>query len=161
MMQIIEDHYKNNFNTLVKRIAFRCGNNYHDAEDVVQEAYLRAIKYKETFDMGLPFKLWFSRILSNSLKDFKREQKAMGTMEEIREEHFEPLEDPSTSDAIRRLLRKEVANLPAANREVVELHLFYGYSNSEIVQVTDMKYKEVDNVIQWFKRSFRERHQEV
>lgn len=158
MLLQLEDHYKKNFTTLVKRIAFRCDNNFYDAEDIVQEAYLRAIKYKEAFTVGLPFDFWFKRILSNSLKDFKRAQKAMGTVEEIEEEHLDPVEDPCLPSEVKRSIQKEIDFLQQPQREVVELHIIYGYGISQVSQITDVKYKDVNNIIQRFKAKMKEKY---
>jgi RNA polymerase sigma-70 factor (ECF subfamily) len=46
-------------------IALRLTGNPADAGDVVQEAFLRAMKYFATYDPTLPFEAWLSQILRN------------------------------------------------------------------------------------------------
>ncbi|MBI4371424.1 MAG: RNA polymerase sigma factor [Elusimicrobia bacterium] len=46
-------------------VALRLTGSPADAGDVVQEAFLRAMKYFATYDPGLPFEAWLSQILRN------------------------------------------------------------------------------------------------
>ena len=46
-------------------MAIRMTGNRDDAEDLTQEAYLRAYRSFERYDRDLPFENWFFRILSN------------------------------------------------------------------------------------------------
>ncbi len=67
------------FETLVARtqrqaynIAYRMTGNRDDAEDLTQEAYLRAYRSFGTYNRQLPFESWFFRILSNLFIDLMR-----------------------------------------------------------------------------------------
>jgi len=46
-------------------VALRITGNPADAGDVVQEAFLRAMKYFENYDPSLPFEGWLNAILRN------------------------------------------------------------------------------------------------
>ena len=50
-------------------MAYRMTGNRDDAEDLTQEAYLRAFRSFEKYDTALPFENWFFRILSNLFVD--------------------------------------------------------------------------------------------
>ena len=71
--------------------------NQQDAEDVVQESFLRAFKQLDKFDERASFGTWLYRIVTNCSLDVVRARKR-------RSEHFAPPED-STEDV--------VADLPA------------------------------------------------
>jgi RNA polymerase sigma-70 factor (ECF subfamily) len=69
-----QDHAE--FEKLVERthrqaynIAFRMTGNRDDAEDLAQEAYLRAYRSFATYNRQMPFESWFFRILSNLFID--------------------------------------------------------------------------------------------
>ena len=47
------------------RLGFRLTNDKQDAEDLVQEAALRAFRFRHTFQRGSSFKAWFYRIVIN------------------------------------------------------------------------------------------------
>ncbi len=53
-------------------IAYRMTGNRDDAEDLTQEAYLRAYRSFATYNRQLPFESWFFRILSNLFIDLMR-----------------------------------------------------------------------------------------
>ena len=66
----------NEFENLVSRtkrqaynMAYRMTGNRDDAEDLTQEAYLRAYRSFDKYDRALPFENWFFRILSNLFVD--------------------------------------------------------------------------------------------
>ena len=46
-------------------IAFRMTGNAADAGDLAQEAFLRAMKYHNSYDQGLPFEGWIYQIIRN------------------------------------------------------------------------------------------------
>src|SRR6185369_9510057 len=50
-------------------MAYRMTGNRDDAEDLTQEAYLRAYRSFDKYDRALPFENWFFRILSNLFVD--------------------------------------------------------------------------------------------
>jgi RNA polymerase sigma-70 factor, ECF subfamily len=53
-------------------MAYRMTGNRDDAEDLTQEAYLRAYRSFATYNRQLPFESWFFRILSNLFIDLMR-----------------------------------------------------------------------------------------
>lgn len=57
-------------------IAFRIINNREDAEEIVQDSFLRAYKSLKKFRFDSKFSTWFYRIVvNNSLSKLKRERK--------------------------------------------------------------------------------------
>ncbi len=156
LAQQVELHYRENFKTLVKRISYR-SKTVWNAEDIVQEAYLRALKYSGSYLEGSTFNNWFSRILSNTLKDFMRAERDYAGMDEVEEED-ELVEDDSLPNNIRLSLRKAIHDLPQDEKEIIELNLVYGYDLRQIVQIVDVKYSRVHQVIQKFKKELKEKY---
>src|ERR1043166_4210938 len=74
------------------RLAFRMTGNESDAEDVVQESFMRAYRQLGKFDERASFGTWLYRIASNCSLDLVRSRKR-------RSEHLAPAEaemdDPS------------------------------------------------------------------
>lgn len=158
LAQQVEEHYRKNFNKLVKRYQFRAGTKWA-AEDIVQEAYLRALKYSNSFKDGLEFDNWFSRILANTLKDYKRAERDYAGLDELDEED-ERVEDESYPDKIKLEIQRSIRELPVEIREVVELNLLYGYDMRQIVQIVNMKYRTIDQILQRFKKDLKEKYQQ-
>src|SRR5271157_5517798 len=57
------------------RLAFRMTGNQHDAEDVVQESFLRAYRQLGKFDERASFGTWLYRIACNCSLDLVRARK--------------------------------------------------------------------------------------
>jgi RNA polymerase sigma-70 factor, ECF subfamily len=53
-------------------LAFRLTGNATEAEDLVQESYLRAFRFFHRYDPSLPFTSWLYRIMSNAHIDSVR-----------------------------------------------------------------------------------------
>lgn len=57
--------------------AYRMTRNVEDAEDLVQEAYLKAYKYYEKFEEGTNFKAWLFKIMKNTfINNYRKRQQA-------------------------------------------------------------------------------------
>lgn len=65
--QLVERHSKPIF-----RVAYRMTGNEHDADDVVQETFLRAYKQLEQFEERANFGTWLHRIAVNCSLDLLR-----------------------------------------------------------------------------------------
>ena len=78
---LVERHSRGLF-----RLAFRMTGNQQDAEDVVQESFLRAYKQLDKFDDRASFGTWLYRIVTNCSLDLVRARKR-------RSEHIAPAED--------------------------------------------------------------------
>ncbi len=108
------------FETLMRRtkrqafnIAYRMTGNRDDAEDLTQEACLRAFRSFSTYNRKLPFEGWFFRILTNLFIDLMRrrpKQKPLSLDQPVGDEDSDDrmvLQIPdSLSDPERNLMDK-------------------------------------------------------
>lgn len=70
--ELITQYYKENFHKWVKRLSRRVPSEM-DAEDVVHEAFTRALTYAHTFDPNISaIDTWFTNILNNTHRRMKR-----------------------------------------------------------------------------------------
>ena len=159
MHTIIAKHFLFNRCTLVKRVKYRTNGNEADAEDVVQEAYCRALKYKDSFEMGMNFGHWFSRIVANAYKDWKREQYNHSLNEEFDENEVEPTEDSSVQDNLINRISQEIELLEdVEHKSILRLHFVYGFKLRELAQISPLKYREIVYIITKFKEQLKVRH---
>src|SRR5579863_856977 len=93
---LVERHSRSLF-----RLAFRMTGNQQDAEDVVQESFLRAYKQLARFDERASFGTWLYRIAANCSLDLVRSRKR-------RSEHLAQ-QEPEGSE-----FDDTVGNLPSA-----------------------------------------------
>ncbi len=111
-----------------------------DAEDVVQEAYLRALRFFDGF-RGADARAWLLAIVRNTSHDWLRKHRVVEASTPFDEDLHTPEEEGATPErallqhADRELLRAALAALPAAWREVIVLRELEGLSYKEIAQV--------------------------
>jgi RNA polymerase sigma-70 factor, ECF subfamily len=115
--------------------------NAQDAEDVVQEAYLRAFEAYESF-RGQSAKAWLLAIVRNTFFSRLRRAAAAGEPAEFDEQlHIpaRPADDPETlalKEADSRLLAAALEELPEEYREAIVLRELEELSYKEIASVT-------------------------
>ena len=114
-----------------------------DAQDVVQDAYLRALKYFDGFrganaSEGRP---WLLAIVRNTAYTWRRRQRPEATTTEFDERlHSESAANAHPENAllgtsVRESLRREIGLLPAELREAIVLRELQGLSYKEIADV--------------------------
>ena len=126
------------------RLTYRMTGNEQDAEDMVQETFLRAYRQIHSYDARAGFGTWLFRIATNCSLDLLRKR---GVRRESQEPAFEDdgpkREVPSTapsperlaiSGQIRRRLRVALAQLSPAERAAFILRHFEGVPIEEISQ---------------------------
>ena len=128
----------------VYNLALRMTGNPEDAEDMAQEAFLKAYSSLDSFRGDSKFSVWLYRIVSNVCLDFLRKQKKRqsfslsmedddgeeGELElpDLRRLPEDELEKKLTRDAVQRGL----AQLPEDARQILLLREIQGLSSEEI-----------------------------
>lgn len=153
------------FGELVRRhmrrafsIAYRILEHREDAEDVVQDAFLRALERLDTLERGRPFRPWFYRIVVNRALNFRRARTIRRTEpipEEARSEAGLPERDAEQAE-LRRRLQAAAAALPERQRLIVQLSDLEGLTSAEIAEILEIS----DGTVRWHlhqaRRSLRE-----
>src|SRR3981189_3517135 len=93
----------------VFRLAFRITGNESDAEDVVQEAFLRAFRSLHLYDSRATFSTWVHRIAANCALDMVRKRNRR--MESV-------VADSGDEDVKREILAQIPARDPGTDRVV-------------------------------------------
>jgi RNA polymerase sigma factor (sigma-70 family) len=116
--------------------------NDQDAQDVVQESFMKAYKAQESF-RGSEARTWMLSIVRNTAIDFRRRYKS-GTEVALEDQGPEPEDDsPDPERALlaqsrRDQVRQAISRLPAEFREVIVLREIEGLSYKEIASVLDI-----------------------
>ena len=161
MYILIEGYYKDNFDHLVKVLGNRAGG-IHNAEDVVQEAFVRALKYNKSFDPNLEqFSAWFNKILNNALRNAKVVERRLGMSVEYTEDMDEVVDLMEWEDDMLKQIKKDMATRPSQVRQVLQLYLFKQYKPREIAQVLDMSNGYIRTIVKEFKRDTRIKYGDV
>jgi RNA polymerase sigma-70 factor (ECF subfamily) len=114
--------------------------NDHDADDVVQEAYLRAFQFFDSFRGG-DGRAWLLRVVRNTCYTWleKNRRREPETFDETRHSAAVAAAGPDApllASEDRELLRQALAELPDEFREVIVLRELEGMSYREIAAVT-------------------------
>ena len=108
-----------------------------EAEDLVQEAYAKALRGFSSFRPGTNFRAWMYRILRNSFLSSRTGLKATVALDENTDESLLPVESTTPesnliAQANREIVQQALADLPVAFREILLL-----------CEVEQMSYQEI------------------
>ena len=107
---------------------------HEDAEDAVQEAFLRAYQALGKFRPEEPFGAWLSRIVANAALDITRRKK-IRKADELSEFMPDRFSDPGESDELRNRLSSALEGLGDRPRAVIVLHDVEGFTHVEIARM--------------------------
>jgi RNA polymerase sigma-70 factor (ECF subfamily) len=123
------------------RVAFSVLRNAADAEDAVQEAFLRVLRHRDGLDEVRDQRVWLIRIVWNIVLDRKRRAKTRPETDDISElARVLPATGLSAEERAGALqhhaqVLAQVDKLPAKEREVLVLSAFEELSSVEIAAV--------------------------
>jgi RNA polymerase sigma-70 factor (ECF subfamily) len=125
------------------RLAWRLTSDEGAAEDIVQEAFIKAWRKIGGFRMESSFKSWLHRITVNTAMDYLRKQsrrKQFETEEPEWEPGLQSAEMPvhDTQIDIRRQTEAAMMDLSEVERSALLLKHFEGHSINEISQILEI-----------------------
>jgi RNA polymerase sigma factor (sigma-70 family) len=105
-----------------------------DAEDVMQESFLKAFNKLKTYRGEVSFGAWLKRIVINKALDFLRLKKEQFSLDEVGEIVEEPDDLPETMEVAYRaeIIKRAIQSLPEGYRIVLSLILLEGYDHEEV-----------------------------
>jgi RNA polymerase sigma-70 factor (ECF subfamily) len=114
------------YNTLI-----RMTGSSEDAQDLLQEAFIKAFNNIQSFREESTFGTWLKRIVINTGLEFLRKKKPSY---EIDEEHFviPAYENNDVFDI--STIHSEIKSLPEGCRHIFTLYLLEGYTHIEIAE---------------------------
>jgi len=113
----------------------RLTGNRGASEDLVQDVFLRILKYRTTYKGQSKFTVWMYQIARNAHIDYLRKSKGELSLDDQWDEVMET--EPTPLDRLERgqdvkLMQEALARLPLKKREVLVLSRYH-----------DMKYKDI------------------
>lgn len=152
-------------------LALQMTKSKEEAEDILQESYLKAFSSLDTMTNASNFPSWFYCIVSNKCKDYLKSKRhgvmmfsdLSGTDDSGDETDFEP-EDESTDfspeknadlEDTARLMREMIANLPEEQRLVVIMHYLDGLQVKEIAEALQVSENTVKSRLNYARKKFR------
>ena len=151
-INIIEDCKRNNRKAQLKLYNQYCDGMYivakrfvkdsFEAEDVVQEAFIKAFSKLHQYKAEVTFGSWLKRIVINKCIDSLKSKRQF--MLELDEVHLKVVDSSYedewlVDDAITlEDVKKAISNLPEKYKYVVMLFLIEGYDHQEISQILNI-----------------------
>jgi RNA polymerase sigma-70 factor (ECF subfamily) len=120
------------------RLCFRMTGNQQDAEDMVQETFLRAFKQLQHFDGRASFGTWVYRIAANCSLDLIRSRRVRGEQQPGLDATPSPEPSPervTRSKQLSDILDHALEQLSEAERTAFVLRHYEGCSIEEIAKV--------------------------
>ena len=132
--------------------AYRMTRNSEDAEDLVQETYLKAYKYYDKFSEGTNFKAWLFKIMKNTfINNYRKKQQVppqsdFAAIEEsfetqVSDQHKQKIKDPEEElleNVLDQDVQRALETLPPDYRMVVLLADLEGFSYKEIAEILEV-----------------------
>lgn len=131
--------------------AFRLTQDEDDANDLVQDTYLKAFRFINSFEKGTNAKAWLFRILKNSfINDYRRKSKEPSKVDYQEVETYYDSEEMAgtaqttdlRAETVQELLGDEVTNalnaLPVDFRTVLILCDVEGFTYEEMAKILDI-----------------------
>ena len=156
--KIIEltEYYVDQRDRLVKRYSYRAGGPAN-AEDVVQEAFARALRYIDSYQPEVrPLPAWFNTILNNAWHDFRKEERDQG-MIRVDEDVIDNLDNEVFKSELVEKLIAEIDGMKEPASEILRRFILLGYTAKEVVQSSDLNIHTVRKCIADYYKSVRER----
>ena len=143
---LVERHSRSVF-----RLAYRLTGQEQDAEDVVQETFLRAFREIRRFEARSSFATWLYRIAVNCSHDLLRQRPRKGSRPSLDDPDIgrsaELADTSASADPLRELasrriderVRSAMSGLSDQERSAFVMRHFEGLSIEEIGRVLDLK----------------------
>ena len=135
---------------ILYNIALRKTGNQPDAEDLVQETFLRAYRFFDKFTPGTNCKAWLFKIMKNSLINrfrknarqrptisFQETERSLGVEYEFPAQVYDRELDPDLDGLVEDDVKEALELLPIEFRMAVILSDISGFSYREIAETMD------------------------
>jgi RNA polymerase sigma-70 factor (ECF subfamily) len=124
----------------MKSVAANLLGDRAEAEDAVQEAFVRVFRSCATFEGRSRFSTWIYRVVVNCCHDLLRRRRPTVSLDEPPFEVRESIAGSAGSGdpALRRAIEQGLAALPSRQRSAFVLFAIEGFSHREIAGILDV-----------------------
>ena len=105
------------------------------AEDLVQEAMLKALSSKSELKHSRYLDTWLFRILLNTWHDYLKQKKEVENFDDYVFSSISDVEHEYFTGELISKVRKEISRLPVSLREVITLTDYSGFSYQQVAEI--------------------------
>ena len=156
------------YKRMVYRLAMQITKNHADADDVMQETFIKVYRSIRTFRKDAAFETWLYRIAVNEALNFvkRRERQQTSAFETVSEAEYETTaryraqiaNDPhvqAEKAELRHHVTEAVNSLSLKQRTVVILHEFEGLTHAEIASILNCSEGTVRSRLHYARKKLR------
>lgn len=121
--------------SILKGYTIKMVGDPHLAQDIVQDALLKAVLNINKFEPRAKFSTWLIKIATNVYRDYLRKNKSYELIEEGLVDKSKQVEDIVISNYEHQEIMKIILKLPYEKRAVFILKHYYGYKYEEISEI--------------------------
>jgi len=153
----------------VYQLCYRMLGNSHEAEDIAQEAFIRAYVNIDRYNTNRKFSTWLYRIATNLCIDRIRKKKpdyyldaeiagtdGLTMYSQVAAEGVEPVDEVAGME-LQNEIQREISNLPDKYRSVIVLKYIEELSLNEISEILDLPLGTVKTRIHRGREALRKR----
>ena len=115
-------------------ICMRYAKNREEAQEILNDGFIKVFKKLDSFQFDKPFKFWLRRILINTAIDYLRKYKKYHQTEDLATVYDASVEADGLSNMSAQEILKLVQKLAPSYRTVFNLFVIDGYSHKEIAE---------------------------
>ena len=135
------------YHAFVYAIVIGIVDNSHDAEEVVQDAFLNAYQGLKQLEDATKFKSWLAEITRNCARQWLRKQRGETvSIDEVSEQLLQTEDSPDerlTRLEQRELIRRTMETLPQKDRDIARAFYLEGASYDELTSTHGLSYNAV------------------
>ncbi|MBN2136881.1 MAG: sigma-70 family RNA polymerase sigma factor [Sedimentisphaerales bacterium] len=133
----------------VLSLCYRILGDWHSAEDVAQEVFLRVHRAARRYKPEAKFTTWLYRIVVNLCLDKRRKTVREATLAKgaVREAADEGESSGAERQEIAEIVRAAVHALPERQRAALILHRYEGLSHGEVSEATGWSRSAVESLL--------------
>jgi len=140
-----QTEFYNRFSPKMFALCYRYANNYHTAEDILQEGFVKVFTYLDRYEARGSLEGWIRRIMVNAALEFLRKKAPTDRFHELDEVREINVPDNMLDKMETRVVMDLIQQIPDGYREVLNLFIVEGYSHQEISEM--MKITESNSKI--------------
>lgn len=130
--------YKN-YSRAMYNICMRMLNNEHDAEDVLQVAFVQVFKKIDSFRNESAIGAWIKRIVINNCINFLKKRKMQFSEWDAKLDPVDESSEPALPSGVSvQAIKSAIGGLSDGYRTVFSLYAMEGYDHQEIAQVLNI-----------------------
>ncbi|MFI4936936.1 MAG: RNA polymerase sigma factor [Candidatus Berkiellales bacterium] len=142
---LVKRHLHSSFRLVQRLIGQEC-----EAEDIVQEAFMKVWQRAKLWQPNAKFKTWFHQILVNRCIDWQRAQtyrNASQFIDKIDYSHEHSVEKTILEQEKQYYLKVALQALSEKEKAAIVLHYYQGFSQQEVGEILNISVSAVETML--------------